>query len=307
MYTYDVVRPCSLSKAFVIVNLMIKSFLPSNTQEHLENLAQEIVTSITKPSKLLAVLLQGSVAKGIADEYSDIELMCIWSSAPTAEERANLFANLKKQEIFSEDLENGEWCSSFSYKQAKIDICHDDIALLHQTIDDVMAARTTSIASQTLLASIQDAKPLFGEEVFNELLKSFANYPDALAIKCIQVNALFHEWTMRNALLDRKDTIALHHLIDMTVLQMLRLIFAFNKVYLRNYNFKWMDVQLPQLECKPVHLDKRLRSVLSGLSENSLSELTALLNDTIDLASQQYPKMDFTEAKKILDYTRQSN
>lgn len=99
---------------------------------------------------------------------------------------------------------NGEWCSSFSYKRTKIDICHDDIAVLRQTVDGVMAARTTSIASQTLLASIQDAKPLLGQETFNELINSFADYPETLAVKCIKVNVSFQEWSMRNSFYERK-------------------------------------------------------------------------------------------------------
>jgi|GEM_PF-712429 len=290
---------------FVIVTPMNDNGSSRKTQERLENVAQEISGSVAKPPKLQAILLQGSVAKGLADAYSDIELMCIWSAEPTPEERTELFASLGLRALSDEDLENGEWCSSFSYKQIKVDICHDDISLLQHTIDDVMNARVTSIASQTLLASIQDAKPLHGQVFFDGLVASFADYPEALAIKCIKVNASFQEWSMRNALYERGDTVALHHLVDLTSLQMLRLLYAVNRVYLRNYNFKWID-QLDQLKLKPADLKDRLRSILSGhVTESSLRELTALLEETLRIASERYPDLDLVQAVKTLSYVRE--
>lgn len=77
----------------------------------------------------------------------------------------------------------------------------------------------------------------------------------------------------------------------MTVLQMLRLLYAVNRFYLRNYNFEWID-QLDRLELKPERLKERLRDVLAGMTESSLVELTTQLQETLKIARERYAGLD---------------
>lgn len=271
----------------------------------LNEIAKEVTRPVAKPEGLRAILLLGSVAKGIADAYSDIELSFIWTGPTTAEERAAVFQEVSKEPLFAEEKENGEWVSAFTYKSVKIDISHLEMSMLQPRIEDVIGARSTAIAGQTLLAAIQDSSALYGQEALDEIKSQIAEYPLELSTRCIQVNASFVEWSMRNALLDRKDMVAFHHLIDLTLLQMLRLLSALNRTYLRSYNFKWFRYDASKLSFKPDNFEDRVEALLSGSDAEAVEELDKLLHEVFELVQKQRPDIDVSQSLEKLDYLRQ--
>lgn len=275
------------------------------TTLYLRKIAEEIVDLSTKPEGLQSILLQGSVAKGIADEFSDIELKFIWTTAVSAKTRADVLVNVLKQPLFAEQEEDGEWVSSFIYKSVKIDVSHIDMPSLQAVTERVMKARNTSIASQTLLASIQDSIALYGKEELDTLNAQFADYPLELSTRCIKVNASFNEWSMRFALLERDDKVALHHLIDLTLLQMLRLLYALNQTYIRSYNFKWIRYSISQLSIKPLDLENRIEAVITDSNLQALDILDQMLHEVFELIEKHRPEIELSSQLAVLGYTRQ--
>lgn len=276
-----------------------------NYTSFLTEIAKEITGQANKPEGLRTILLQGSVAKGIADEYSDIELKLIWTSATTAETRAEIFQDTPKEPLFAEEEEDGEWVSAFTYKSVKIDISHLEMPTLQPIIESVMESRNTSIASQSLLASIQDSVALYGEKALHEINAQFADYPEELSTRCIKVNASFSEWSMRNALLERNDMVAFHHLIDLTLLQMLRLLYGLNRTYLRSYNFKWFRYHTEKLILKPDYFADRVEALLTNSPSDAIVDLDKLLHEVFELVRKQHPDIDVSQALKTLGYLRQ--
>jgi len=51
-------------------------------------LAQIVAPAYAKNPKVAGVLLAGSVARGIADQFSDIEIDIFWHAPPTDEDRS---------------------------------------------------------------------------------------------------------------------------------------------------------------------------------------------------------------------------
>jgi hypothetical protein len=271
----------------------------------LGKIAEELTSLAAKPEALRAILLQGSVAKGIADAYSDIELTFIWATTTTAEDRAAIFQDTQKELLFAEEEEDGEWVSTFMYKSVKVDILHLEMPTLQSIIQGVMESRVTSIASQTLLASIQDSIALYGKAALDEINGQIAHYPLELSTRCIKVNASFSEWSMRDALLERKDMVAFHHLVDLILLQMLRLLYALNQTYLRSYNFKWFRYGSSKLALKPEDFENRVEALLSGSGTKTVDDLDTLLHEVFDLVQKQRPDIDMSQALATLGYLRQ--
>ncbi len=179
------------------------------------------------------------------------------------------------------------------------------MGMLNTTISKTLNVESTSIANQTLLASIQDSIALHGADVLVEINARIAAYPPELAAACIRVNASFTSWSMRNALLARQDMIALSHLIDGTLLQMMRLLYALNQTYLRSYNFKWLRYQSEKLTTKPQGMEARIEKLLSGSHVQAINELDMLLHEVFDLVTMHRPDIDVSQQKEALNYTRQ--
>lgn len=278
---------------------------PTNISVKLLATAQRFADSVPKPDGLKAIIVTGSVAKGVADEYSDIEMKFIWNQMPDEEQRKKLIEDIDHAVLFPEEHEDGEWVSSIVYAGTKVDISHADMPLLERYFEEVFEKLDTSIAKQTMFAAIESSKVLFGEPTHRELLDAISVFPDALCDACIKVNGSYSSWSMRNALLERNDYVALHHLVDATLLQILRMLFALNKTYLSSYNFKWIDHNSALLTIKPQDLSGRIRQIAQGPIDAAIKETDTLIRDVFELTRENRPALDLTQYERTLVYVRQ--
>jgi len=67
-----------------------------------------------------AVLVAGSVARGLADTFSDSELDVYWSSPPTGDERVSAVEGAGWVRVYAEVDEN-EWADGYSIDGIKVD------------------------------------------------------------------------------------------------------------------------------------------------------------------------------------------
>lgn len=88
----------------------------------LELKARKIVTALRLNPNLKAVLLTGSVAKGLADKYSDVELKFVWYKKPTLKQRLSVFQDLKFEVLVPEYFEDFEYYSAILVDNVKFDI-----------------------------------------------------------------------------------------------------------------------------------------------------------------------------------------
>src|SRR4051812_2170186 len=74
-------------------------------------LAQGFAPAYYDNPKVCAILLAGSVARGIADRYSDIEMTVFWGGAPPDEARRDAIARGGGELInfYDYDEDNAEW------------------------------------------------------------------------------------------------------------------------------------------------------------------------------------------------------
>ncbi|HEX9804756.1 MAG TPA: hypothetical protein VGA67_03675, partial [Candidatus Dojkabacteria bacterium] len=220
-----------------------------NNSNRLKLQAKEIVSKIPNTPNLEIILLCGSVAQGIADEYSDIELKFVWKNEPSKPERDGILEKLEGEILFKEYFEDYEWYLTILVEGIKIDISHCTLDTIHNISDKVFNNLDTSIDLQAFISSIIDSTVLRGD--IDELKNKLGIYPEALSVKCIEVNLIFESWTLRDVLLKRKDYLTLESILIQTILQILRMLFALNKVYLRSHNFKWLKYQVNHLKLKP--------------------------------------------------------
>jgi predicted nucleotidyltransferase len=89
---------------------------------------------ITNPA-VAAVLLAGSVARGLADELSDIELDIYWRRAPTDEERIAMVEGAGWERVYAEEDEY-EWADGYRIDGVKLDAG----SFLASTIDGYLTA-----------------------------------------------------------------------------------------------------------------------------------------------------------------------
>ncbi|MBI4675534.1 MAG: hypothetical protein HY741_28150 [Chloroflexi bacterium] len=99
-------------------------------------LAKKIAPLYAANPKLRALVVAGSVARGWADEWSDIELDLFWNEPPTDAERKSVTDKLNGQIEYYYPREGFEWSDAYHIGNVKIEIS----GFLATTIDEFIHA-----------------------------------------------------------------------------------------------------------------------------------------------------------------------
>lgn len=278
-----------------------------NYSEQIFQKAIEILNQLSIDENINTIFIAGSVGRKIADEYSDLELFIVWDNNTTQDSRSGILHKLDHKVLVDEiDEDDGEWIKTILVNDLKIDIYHWEERFIDKLYRDVFEDLKLEVYKQLATSSILDGKSIYGDEYLTQIKQKFGSYPGEMAIKSIKEYSFFESWSLRYALLERNDYIALLNLVNETVLQILRLLFALNKVYLRSHNFKWIEYQLNLIDTKPIDLEKRLKFITENINREGVEELDKLVKESLELVQKSIHEIDISKEVEYLNYIRKA-
>lgn len=237
-----------------------------------------------------SVLLGGSVARGLHDEFSDIELFIFWKEAPADRDRKEPIARLVGMQLDFHPFEDKEWAETYIVENIKLEISSFLSSTAIQYIEDVTAKFETDYDKQVLLATIQDGVPLEGIKPILKLKQQIEQYPKDLARAMIQENAeLGSRWQNREALVARHDWLMLYQTFVAVEIKLMGILFALNGEFVHHPAFKWQNHSLGKMNILPENSSERFASVLLGDPQESVKVLEELVSEIFQLARSNYP------------------
>src|SRR2546421_4403576 len=89
-------------------------------------LAQQLAPYYRANPKVAAVTVEGSVARGYADRFSDIDLVVFWSEPPTEKERRDIIKRARGRhvQLFPSHEDEPCWSDSYDVGAGAIDVRH---------------------------------------------------------------------------------------------------------------------------------------------------------------------------------------
>lgn len=256
----------------------------------LKDLAKRSATIYIEDPKVDAVLLGGSVARGLHDEFSDIELFIFWKEAPADKDRKEPIARLAGKLLDFHPYEDEEWAETYTVENIKLEISSFLSSTVQQYIADVTLKFDTDLDKQVLLATMQDGVPLEGIKPILELKQQIEQYPKGLAEAMIQENKeLGSRWQNRDALVARRDWLMLYQTFVAVEIKLMGILFALNGEYVHHPAFKWQNHALGKMSILPENSAERFASVLLGDPQESVKVLEEMVNEVFQLAQSNYP------------------
>lgn len=262
--------------------------------------AKKVTEYYRSNPKVDVVYISGSVSRGWADEYSDIEINVLWNKDPTDEERLYPMKERGGEILDFYPYEDEEWSETYMVSNIKYEISNFRTTTFQRIISDLLIKYNGDIEKQVLLASLQSGIPLIGKDIFNDLRRQMDLYPSALTIHLInEYKEVTNRWHSRYALLERNDWYMLQQVLFSVERNILILLFALNKQFIQHPGFKWLEKSVNELEVKPVDFLQRLEKIHIGqLTMEGLQELEKLLEETYRLIEKEYPEVDLNEVKQ---------
>lgn len=133
----------------------------------LSELARTAATAYVSTGFVGAVVLAGSVGRGAADAYSDVELDVFWQAPPSDQQRLGVVSALGGQvcEFWPFDADYQEWSETYLLAGREVCISGFVVDWMSSCIDDVIHRADPDLVKQLRLAALNDGLVLYGDEL----------------------------------------------------------------------------------------------------------------------------------------------
>ncbi len=241
-----------------------------------------------------AVLLAGSVARGLADERSDVEVDVYWHRPPSDAERRAVVDDAGWEWVYAE-VDEHEWADGVRLGGVKVDVSQFTTATIDGYLE-ALRSGDTEPELQVRATALLDGRALAGADVVEAWRARLAPYPEPLALAMLDQALPPRPVERLEMLLQRDDPVLLTRDLLEGVHGLLDALFAVNRRYVPHPFHKWLSFECGQLTLAPPDLEGRIRRVLASPREG-VPEFVRLTEETLDLVEQHVPAYDVAAAR----------
>jgi hypothetical protein len=255
-------------------------------------IAERVAAECAACAGVRAVLLSGSVARGLDDDWSDIELMVFWDGEPTESSRRGLPG---LQTCWEYDEDNDEWADDLLVGGVEAQVSHKTVAGAESWIAACVEAADPDLTKQDFVALVRYGVPLHGSELIAAWRSATDHYPDALRLAMVKEHLNFRSDWHRRKLLDRGELLPLYTDLLDSARNVYLVLLGLNGVWFPHLGFKWLRQTAAGLTVAPPDLAARLDTVFAGAPGVAVRAVGELIAETLSLVEERLPETGAAE------------
>lgn len=260
------------------------------------DLARGVATAHTDHPALRAAMVTGSVAKGIADHNSDIDMTLYYEAELPDEEwlaevRAGLGGGERKWLVESRD--EGSLMEAYHLNGVEVQIGHITIAAWEGVLDTVLVGLDVESPLQKALEGTLICIALHGEEWIERWKEQARAYPDALAEAMVRKHLnFFPVWALLAQFTTRDAVIWYHQTLVESAQNIIAILAGLNRLYFTTFQFKRMRRLIGEMTIVPDRLADRLEGLFGAPMSEATLEIESLVRETLALVNEHMPSVD---------------
>lgn len=282
----------------------------SKLEQAKENMRQEVSWRLEFAGKLnerlaafqglggiQAVAVGGSVARGLSDVYSDLELILLWENTPDTPTQQAVMIALGA--TYQHPASHPAHASAFWVQGVPVDVWHLTRAVEEATLRRVLEEYSLDLAASNRLDTFHNCIPFYGHDLLDEWKARLENYPGELTEHFLRVYLpdfhLRHLYTATR----RDNPTAYYHTLTDVQCTLFVVLLALNHVYFPT--FKWMYPVLETLQVGPQDTAARMRRMFEVPPPQAAELLNGVLAETLSIVEKHYPQIDTGAVRDSLD------
>lgn len=276
---------------------------PTPQSIHLAELGRRVLQPHIELPTCRYAMIAGSVAEGIADDFSDLDLILHYDAMPSAEDFDRIRRQLNGGAI---DLQLGSPAEGSYLIQYKVDgvdcqVGGSTVAQWESEIADVLAGKDPGGPLHKAMYGTQTSMPIFGKDLLQKWQTQLNAYSDALADAMIKHHLKFFRlWRVMDRMLPRDSTLWQKQAMLDSSFNVLGVLAGLNRKYFTNFQFKRMKQFIDSLKLAPPNLAEQLESIWKLDPRAAAVALRDIVAETVGLVEEQAPHIDVSAVKRIL-------
>ncbi len=267
----------------------------TNNQQILRTLAhQEAEKLLARDPGIEAISIVGSVAYGLTDEYSDIDLLILYKDIPdqkyekwreTAQGLQPIYVIGGKEHDF---LTVGRFVEGI-----KIDFGRIKVAKFQDSIDAVVKDHKTDLEHQAVLFGINNSEVFYDKGTVATWRKEIEVYPEELIPKTLQSSLTFTPKSVYEGMgLYRNDALFVYECLVEDLKKILQTLFCLNRIYHpgKAKGLNWIIEE--QLLIQPHNFLERMLELLNHKQEKGVEEMLQLIVEVYELVQREMPEFN---------------
>jgi hypothetical protein len=261
---------------------------------HLQRLATDLV--VAAPLELAAIAVTGgSLANGLADQWSDVEIHLWAPEMPTRDRRSAFLESFAAKEIWWHDTpgkDGSEWVR-FRFREELFEVGWQTTDAFERVVDALANGDPWGKGRIGIGWVITRGEALRGQDIVRAARQRLLPYPEQLA-RIVAGATVANQWLDREArrsllaLAERGQWLRLTDELLTDAYAILRVLFAANGRY-EPPSWKWVTAEAADLALAPRDLLHRLEWTLDNAQRDpkgAVAENAALVRETIELCSE---------------------
>lgn len=247
-----------------------------------------------------SIIVGGSVSRGFADEYSDLEIPIFWDKLPDEDTRKLIVKELNAEYFYPYNYESRE--DNVIINGFRIDLWHLSLEQEEEVIKSVTKDFEIDFGSSNAMDTLRSCIPIFGEELIYPWKNKAKEYPREIALKTINEALQSIDSTQVELYLRRENSTLLFEHIANLQKNIFLMLLALNNEYFPT--FKWMYKSLGNFKIKPKDIEQRFRDVFTFQPKEAFENTLTILFETFDLINKIYPEINTNIALSKLKSAR---
>ncbi|NJK48932.1 hypothetical protein HC931_12790 [Candidatus Gracilibacteria bacterium] len=278
--------------------------------QYLLKIAKQVIKTYTAHPQAKAAMVTGSVAEGICDRYSDIDMSVYYEKLPSLEElEIARLQNQGSERIWTlGDTTEEAYGEAYYVNGVECQIGHTTIALWEKDMAVVLEQHDVTSWVQKALTGILICIPLYGEELIQKWKTDIASYPDALARAMVEKYLQFFAilGLPEDYFITRDATLFKYQMMVDIVQNILGVLAGLNRLYYSTIQFKRMSKYIEQMKIAPKNLATRLDNLFHTESSTAATQLKKLVQEVVSLVELHMPQIDTSQVRQKIDRRKQA-
>ena len=253
-------------------------------------MAEELSQYYSSREEVVMVCLGGSSTKGIADAYSDLDIIVYWSEMDEDWIQSSPLESaigLVRTDIIS--MAPGSFVESYHIEGVKIDFGHVSMKDWKEW-STPLAPDSDQIG---MIGGFLVSIPFYGKELFLEWKETLSEYPDEIALEIIKKNlGFFVKGYLLNQCFNRGDLLAYSDGMNQMLKKLITVAAALNRRFYSASEPRWIEYELEKMLLLP---EKLSYTNICWMLENPGAEAETMLysiqEELLDMVASQFPEL----------------